>query len=166
MPATLKADPARAAVPVEGWLVLAIGELRLALPQSEALQIELASDLEEADPGAPQLGWRARRTGGPWPAYCLDPALRLQRPAPPERHLCVFFGTQDDARGILCDRVWPLAADADLRAEPLPGCMSGSRSPATGLARFQDGVVVVTSAAALKGNLDSIAEDEHGRRGD
>jgi hypothetical protein len=164
--AALKFDPASAAVPVEGWLVLAIEELRLALPQSEALQIELATDLKVTDAEGQEAGWLPRRTGKSWPAYCLDSALRVQRPAPAGRRLCVFLGTQDDTRGILCDRVWPLAADADLRAEPPPGCMNGPRSPATGLARFQDGVAVVTSAAALKVYLDFLAEEEHGKHRD
>jgi hypothetical protein len=166
MSAALKLDPASAAVPVEGWLVLAIEELRLALPQSEALQIELAYDLKGADEGGPEVGWLSRRTGKSWPAYCLDSALRVQRPAPAGRRLCVFFETQDDTRGILCDRVWPLAADADLRAEPPPGCMNGPRSPVISLARFQDGVAVVTSSAALRAYLDFLAEEEHGKQHD
>ena len=166
MSAALKPDPASAAVPVEGWLVLAIEELRLALPQSEALQIELAFDLKSADEGGQEVGRLSRRIGKSWPAYCLDSALRVQRPAPAERRLCVFLGTQVDTRGILCDRVWPLAADADLRPEPPPGCMNGPRSPTIGLARFQDGVAVVTSAAELKAYLDFLAEEEHGKHRD
>lgn len=142
---------------VGGWLVLAIAELRLALPQSEARQIELASDLQTEDGDRPEAGWLPRRTGAAWPAYNLDPELRIQRPAPAGRRLCVFFGTRDDARGILCDRVWPLAADADLRAEPLAGCMTGPLSPVAGLARFQDGVAVLTRAAALRAYLESLA---------
>ena len=163
MSAVLKLDPASAAVPVEGWLVLAMEGLRLALPQSEALQIALAFDLEHVDDGGPEVGRLSRRNGKAWPAYCLDWALRVQRSTPAERRLCVFFGTQDDARGILCDRVWPLAADADLRPEPPRRCMSGPRWPAIGLARFQDGVAVVTSATELKAYLDFLAEEDHGR---
>jgi hypothetical protein len=166
MSAALKLDPVSAAVPVEGWLVLAMEGLRLALPQSEALQIELASDLKVTDAEGQEAGRLSRRNGKPWPAYCLDWALRVQRPAPAERRLCVFFGTQDDARGILCDRVWPLAADADLRPEPPRGCMNGPRSPTIGLARFQDGVALVTSAAELRAYLDFLAEEDHGRRRD
>jgi len=163
MSAVLKLDLASAAVPVEGWLVLAMEGLRLALPQSEALQIALAFDLEHVDDGGPEVGRLSRRNGKAWPAYCLDWALRVHRSTPAERRLCVFFGTQDDARGILCDRVWPLAADADLRPEPPRRCISGPRWPAIGLARFQDGVAVVTSAAELKAYLDFLAEEDHGR---
>ena len=162
MSAAHKLDPASAAGPVEGWLVMAIGELRLALSQSEALQIDLASDLKGAGEGGPEFGWLARRAGKSGPAYCVDSTLRAQRPAPEERRLCVFLGTQDDALGILCDRVWPLAADADLRVEPLPGCMNGPRSPTTGLARFQDGVAVVTSASEMKAYLDFLSGKDHG----
>jgi hypothetical protein len=139
-----------------GWLVLAIGELRLALPQSEARQIELATDLDARDDEGLEAGWLRRRSGHSWPAYNFDAALRLQRYVPAGRRLCVFFGTREDARGILCDRVWPLESDADLRCEPLPGCMTGSLSPAAGLARFGDGVAVTTSAQALGGFLDSL----------
>jgi hypothetical protein len=142
--------------PAAGWLVLAIGELRLALPQSEARQIELASDLGAGKSEGLEAGWLRRRSGHSWPAYNFDPSLRLQRPVPAGRRLCVFFGTRENARGILCDRVWPLESDADLRCEPLPGCMRGSLSPAAGFARFQDGVAVTTSAGALGGFLDSL----------
>ena len=139
-----------------GWLVLAIGELRLALPQVDARQIELASDLEAPDGDGGEAGWLRRRGGARWPAYSLDPGLRPQRPAPAGQRLCVFFGTREDTRGLLCDRVWPLAEDDELRYEPLPACMNGARSPAAGLARFQEGVVMVTSAAALGAYLDAL----------
>lgn len=157
MAAPVKPDSASGAARVSGWLVLAIGELRLALPQAEARQIDLASDLDVRDRDGREAGWLPRRTGAPWPAYNLDTGLRAERTAPLGRHLCVFFGTQD-ARGILCDRVWSLAADADLRCEPLPGCMTGSLSPAAGLARFQDGVAVVTSATALGAYIDALVD--------
>jgi hypothetical protein len=153
--APLERDVASDSARIAGWLVLAIGDLRLALPQGEARQIELASDLDAQDGDRPEAGWLPRRTGAPWPAYNLDAALRAQRPAPAGRRLCVFFGTHEDVRGVLCDRVWPLAADADLQGEPMPGCMTGPLSPAAGLARFQGGVTLVTSAAALRAYLDS-----------
>src|SRR5262245_1367011 len=140
-----------------GWLVLAIGELRLALPQVDARQIELASDLEAPDGDGGEAGWLRRRGGVRWPAYSLDPGLRPQRTAPAGQRLCVFFGTREDTRGLMCDRVWPLASDDDLRHEPLPVCMAGPVSPVAGLGKFQDGVAVVTSAAALRTYLDSLA---------
>src|SRR5262245_41655543 len=141
-----------------GWLVMSIGQLRLALPQREAFQIELAADLETSALQGQEVGRFRRRTGEPWAAYSLDPDLRVERPAPAERHLCVFFGTRQAARGILCSRVSSLAADGDLRVEPQPGCMAGPRSPAIGLARLEDGVAVVTSAAALDAYLDYLEE--------
>ena len=153
MGASLKHDVAEH---VSGWLVLAIGDLRLALPQGEARQIELAADLDAGDADGHEAGWLRRRSGDSWPAYSLDPALRVQPRAPSERRLCVFFVVREGARGILCDRVWSLAADDDLRREPLAGCMTGPLSPVAGLARFQERVAVVTSAAALGGYLDAL----------
>jgi hypothetical protein len=141
-----------------GWLVLAIGELRLALPQREARQIELASDLEVHDGNHGEIGWLRHQAGAGWPAYNLDAGLGMQRPIPASRRLCVFFGTHDGTRGLLCDRVWPLAADSDLSHETLSDCMNGPRSPVVGLAKFQDGVAVVTSAAALSAYLDALVE--------
>ena len=61
MSAVLKLDPASTAVPVEGWLVLAMEGLRLALPQSEALQIALAFDLEHVDDGKPEVNQLSHR---------------------------------------------------------------------------------------------------------
>jgi hypothetical protein len=150
-------------VDIAGWAVLAIGAVRLALRQRDVRQIDLVADLKLSAAGeGPEVGWLIRKSGASWPAYCLDEALALERPAPADRHLCVFFGA-DEVRGILCNQVWSLAADGDLVAEPLPGCMSGPRSPATGLARFEDGVALVTDAPALASYLVDLAETEHGR---
>jgi hypothetical protein len=155
MTATPKPDFASS---IAGWLVLAIGELRLALPQGDARQIELASDLDLQDGDGGEVGWLLGRGEARWPAYNLDAGLRVQRPAAAERRLCVFFGAREDTRGLLCDRVWSLASDDDLHHAPLPGCMTGPLSPASGIARFQDGVAVVTSAGALGAYLNSVLD--------
>lgn len=150
---------------VAGWAVLAVGTLRLALPQRDVRQIDLVGDLQApAAGGGPEIGRRIRDGGRPWPAYCLDAHLRLQLPAPAQRRICVFFGLEDGVRGILCDRVWSLAADADLVIEPLPGCFEGARSPATGLARFEQHVVLVTDGGALAAYLVEFEEAGDGRR--
>lgn len=76
------------------------------------------------------------------------------------------IGEQDDAvRGVLCNRVWSLAADTDLGIEAVPGCMTGVRSPATGFSQFEGSVALVTERAALAAYLDFLLEPEHGEHG-
>lgn len=144
---------------IAGWVVLAIGALRLALPQRDVHQIEPVADLKESGAGEGlEVGWFLNDGAPSWPAYGLDEQLRLERPSAPERRLCVFTGARDEVRGIVCNRVWSLAADADLATEPVPGCMVGPRSPATGLAQFEGGVALVTDAAALAAYLAHLME--------
>jgi hypothetical protein len=151
---------------ISGWVVLAIGALRLALPQRDVRQIEPAADLKESAAGEGlEVGWFLRDGTRSWPAYGLDEQLRLERPAAPARRLCVFTATDDEVRGIVCNRVWSLAADADLGVEPVPGCMIGPRSPATGLARFDDGVALVSDGAALAAYLAFLMEPARDRHG-
>lgn len=167
----MSAMPARHYAPapaaIAGWTVLAIGAVRLALPQRDVRQIELATDLKNSAAGeSREIGWFIRKNGASWPAYSFDESLRFERPASAGRKLCVFMGERDDAvRGVLCNRVWSFEADADLRIEAVPGCMTGMRSPATGLAQFEGTAALVTDRVALAAYLDLLLEpahDEHG----
>ncbi len=147
--------------------MLAIGAVRLALPQRDARQIELASDLKESAAGEErEIGWFIRKNGPSWPAYSLDESLRLERPASAGRKLCVFLDVGEDAaRGMLCNRVWSLAADADLGIEAVPRCMTGVRSPAVGLAQFDGTAALVTDRTTLISYLDFLLEVGHGEHG-
>ncbi len=153
-------DSGHAIVP--GWAVLAIDELWLALPQDDVRQFELASDLEApgADP-AQAAGQFIAGDDTSWPVYSLDGSLQLQRATPGARSICVFFEAEGQTRGLLCDRVWPLAEDADLVAEPMPGCAKGPPSPATGLAQFQGRIAMVTNRAALSSYIAYLLRQAH-----
>ncbi len=147
---------------VPGWAVLAMGELWLALPQRDVRQFELASDLEA--PGASLAQAAGQFMAGndqSWPVYSLDGLLQLQRAVPEARRICVFYETEDQTRGLLCDRVWSLAEDADLIVEPMPGCMKGPPSPATGLAQFRDHIAIVTNRGALSAYLAYLLEQDY-----
>ena len=142
-----------------GWAVLAIDELWLALPQRDVRQFEPVSDLEAPGSNLTQATGQLLTAGDEsWPVYNLDGSLQLQRAAPAARRLCVFFEAEAQTGGLLCDRVWSLAEDADLAVEPLPGCIKGPPSPATGLAQFQDRIAMVTNRTALSAYLDYLLE--------
>jgi len=146
---------------VPGWAVLAFGELWLALPQRDVRQFELASDLEA--PGASLAQAAGQFMAGSeesWPVYSLDGSLQLQRAVPETRRICVFFETEGQTRGLLCDRVWSLAEDADLLVEPMPGCIKGPPSPATGLAQFRGQIAIVTNHGALSAYLAYLFEQD------
>lgn len=145
-----------------GWMVLAIEDLRLALPQRDVRQIEIAAALRHSTAGdAREAGRLLHKDGKSWPAYCLDGTLHLLWPVPSARRVCVFFESEDGMRGLLCDHVWSLAADGDLGVEPAPGCMAVPHSPVAGFARFQGGVAVVTNATALASYLYAASQLEH-----
>lgn len=158
---TVHKPAAPAARPTAGWMVLAIEDLRLALPQRDVRQIEIAAALKHSAAGdAREAGWLLRKDGKSWPAYCLDGTLRLLWSVPAARRVCMFFEGEDGMRGLLCDHVWSLAADGDLGVEPAPGCMAVPHSPVVGFARFQSGVALVTNAAALASYLDTASQLE------
>ena len=144
----MRAAPVAAAA--SGWLVLAFDGVLLTLPQRSVRQVELVSDLKLSAAGeAPEAAWLLRRDDRSWPVYGLDGALRLVRPLPAARRVCVFFASGPAVCGLACDRVWSLASDTELTVEPVPGCMTGLPSPVTGLARIRDAVATITSAEAL-----------------
>jgi hypothetical protein len=166
--------PARAAraplaavpAPAAGWLVLAIDDLRLALPQQDVRLIGLAADLKPSAGGeGPETGWLLHEDGDSWPAYSLSGGLHLQRPAPAARRVCVFFETAQAVIGLVCDKLTSLATDTELRVQSLPGCMTGLPTPIRHVARHEDGIVAVTSAADLAGYLAGLQEDADGAAG-
>lgn len=146
-----------------GWMVLAIGDQRLALAQRDVRLIGLVADLKLSAAGESlEVGWLLQKNGSSWPVYCFDEALSLQRPAPAHRHVCVFFAAGEETLGILGDRVWSLAADADIVVEPLPACMTGLPSPVMGIANYQDSVVAVLGAGQIASYLGFLWERGHG----
>ena len=156
MNAPLRQSPP-AAVAATGWLLLDIDDRRLALPQRDVRQIELAADLEAAtESGAREAGWFVPRDGDAWPAYSLDAALQLQQAPPAGRKVCVFVEAAGKRFGLLCNRVAPLHADEDLEVEPVPGCLVRTHSPILGFARIGNGLAVITDGAALAAYLGSL----------
>jgi hypothetical protein len=146
---------------VPGWAVLVIDELWLAMPQRDVRQFALASDLEASGANLAQAGGQPLAgSGESWPVYSLDGSLQLQRATPKARSICVFFDAEGQTHGLLCDRVWSLAEDADLVVETLPGCIKGRPSPATGLAQFRNRIAMVTSRGALSAYLAHLLEQD------
>lgn len=145
-----------------GWMLLAIDGLRLALPQREVRLVELVADLEAPDRGDTQaVGALRQADGSAWPAYCLDADLGVQRVVPEARRSCVFVEAGGRVLGLVCDRIWSLASDAELTVEPVPGCMTGAPSPVAGFTRHRGGIAVVLAAASLAAYLDSQRSGTH-----
>lgn len=145
-----------------GWMVLAVGDLRLALPQRDVRLFGLVADLKLSAAGESlEVGRLLQKSGGSWPVYCFDAALQLQSPAPADRHVCVFFAAGGETVGILGDRVWSLAADTDIAVEALPGCMTGLPTPVVGVAHYRDSVMAVLGAAQIAAYLAFLREHEN-----
>jgi hypothetical protein len=157
-----RARPDSVSATAPGWAVLAIDELFLALPQRDICLFEVATDLQAREVNlAEAIGYFQTHRDESWPVYRLDGALQLQRAVSEKRRIYVFFEAQGQTRGLLCDRVWSLAEDADIAAEPMPGCIKGPPSPATGLTQFRDRIAMVTDRAALSSYLAYLQEQEH-----
>jgi len=152
-----------AATVTAGWMVLALGDQQLAIPQRDVRLIGLAADLKLSAAGeALEVGWLLQKSGNSWPVYCFNEALQILRPAPPDRHVCVFFEAGGEILGILSDRVWSLAADTDMAVQPLPACMTGLPSPVVGVSYYQQKVVAVLGATEIAAYLNFLREQEHG----
>lgn len=154
----------RAATTVPGWAVLALGTVRLAFPQWNVHRVELARDLAiSTQTNNPECGTFTPDGGSSWPAYSLNDSLQLELPPAAERRLAVFVFLKDAVRGILCDYVRSLEADDDLAVEPVPACAGDLRLVATGLARFEDGVVLVADPVAFADYLLALIDQFDGK---
>jgi chemotaxis signal transduction protein len=145
-----------------GWLLLDIDDRRLALPQRDIRQIELAVDLVPAMAGSRsiEVGWFVPRDGDSWPAYSFNAALELRQPAPAGQKVCVFVEAANQRFGVLCNRVSPVHTDAELEVEPVPGCLARAHSPIVGFARVGDGLAIVTDGDALASYLGTLREQD------
>lgn len=155
-------SPAATAGITDGWLLLALDGLRLALPHREAVLIGLTGDLTAPDHDDTfEIGSLLRQPGPSWPVFSLNGALALERRHSVKRRNCVFFATGGVVRGLACDRLWSLATDAELAVAPVPGCLRAEQSPITGFARYRDDLLAVTRAAELAAYLDFLLEHRH-----
>lgn len=111
-----------------GWVVLIIDDMKLAVPQRDVRTIEVVSALQAATDGETAPSWLAHGDGR-WRAYALDAQLALQPSSKSRRRFCVFLHDVDTPRGLLCDQVSLLVADADLVIEPIPASLIDRESP-------------------------------------
>ncbi len=146
-----------------GWLVMAIDDIRVVLPQKDVREISLAVDLTPSTDGdEAEIGWLERESGESWPAYCLDSSLAFLGSLPSRRRFCVFFEQAGGVIGLVCDRLSSLATDEEIQVQTLPGCMGGRRTPIVGVAHHDAGLVTVTSAADLASYLEFLKEHRDG----
>lgn len=129
--------------------LLDIGELRLALPQSEICALESAADIDTDQAKHLSVGWIHFRHER-WPVFCLSPDLSPLTIVPKARRSCVVLNTGAGYLGILCDET-SFGVQLTLeQQQPLPPAMEVPGSPITGLVALeQDHVACATSSQRL-----------------
>jgi len=133
------------------FAVLSIDGLNLLLPQQDIHTVEPVLDLEPATSEGVQVGWISRDQER-WPVYCLSADLEPMRELPIERRVCVILDHDELGFGLACEQMTTLQ-QAHLSFFAVPECMRMPGSPLRALARHDEGVLCVTTAADLAGFL-------------
>lgn len=126
---------------LQGWALLTIDDVKLAVPQRDIVTIGLVSALQQAQDVGNAIGWfmhnEERRL-----VYCLDrnlvPVSLLAKAA----RVCVLVRTYERIFGLIGTQVVLLPSNADLLVQPLPSCLVQSGSPLTGFALHHDSLVL------------------------
>lgn len=145
-----RAAPAPATL--EGWALLVMDGLTLALPQRDVVTIELTTALQFSAPGDNEIGWLTQNAKR-WPVYCLDRDFASAPALADTARVCLLFRSEQRILGLAGTQISLLAADADLSVPPLPVCFTRRGSPLIGLALHHDAIVTVVNAQALSDYL-------------
>ena len=131
------------------FAILTIDGRSFFLPQKEIHSLELAIDINKADPLSQAVGW-FRETGEKWPLYCIDRELNVLSYIPPIRKVCVLISDRGFKFGVLCDQISSLD-DRHPMTYPIPKCMMTPRLPFEGLIIIEGKVRCVTTTVLLAG---------------
>lgn len=143
---------------LQGWALLTIDDIKLAVPQKDIVTIGLVSVLQPAQDVGNAIGWflhnEERRL-----VYCLDrnlvPVPMLTKTA----RVCVLVRTHERIFGLVGTQVVLLASNADLLVQPLPSCLVQSGSPLAGFALHHDSLVLSININLLADYL--VLDKEH-----
>lgn len=135
------------------FAVLSIDGLSLLLPQQDIHTVEPVLDLELATGEGGCAGW-INRDEERWPIYCLSADLEPIQELPIERRVCVILDHDElgFGFGLACEQMTTLQ-QAHLNFFAVPECMRMPGSPVRALARHDEQVLCVTTAADLAGFL-------------
>lgn len=147
------ANTADLAQPVNKIVVLAIGNLRLILPQVDIRTVESISDVDSADKMPKSAGW-IKYLGQRWPVVCLSDQLALLDVVAPARRACVMLACNGAYLGLLCDDASVLVNFAQ-QSFAVPAAMRVHASPFTGLIQYEQGLACLSDASHLHSYLNA-----------
>lgn len=132
---------------VTGWLVLAFGDTRLAVPRREAAEIALTAEMRRLPHGSP-AGWIATESGE-FPVYALDARLGVLDHIPEHYHFCVALEDGGRRRALACEAVALLHNNEDVSVQPIPAGLFAPDAPLNGVALLDEQLVCTAHAADL-----------------
>lgn len=144
---THTANSAVIARPENRVVILAIGELRLILPQADIRTVESISDVATTDKMPKSVGW-IKYQGQRWPVVCLSDDLTILDAVPGTRRACVMLALNGAYLGLLCDDARVLV-NFSQQSFAVPPSMQAHASPLTGLIQYEQGLACLSDARHL-----------------
>ena len=132
---------------VTGWLLLAFGGARLAVPRREAAEIALAAEIRRLPHGTP--AGRLTTESGEFPVYALDARLGVLDHIPERYHFCVALEYGGRRRALACEAVALLHNDEDVSVQQIPAGLFAPGAPLNGVALLDEQLVCTAHAADL-----------------
>ncbi len=146
---------------LENYALLTVGDLQLALPQSQVVTIELVGSVIAFSREGSKAAGFIEYEGGEWPVYSLTPELHLRRYVPQKRRFCVCFGRQaQHAFALLCDDVSLLPDTGDALLRDVPDCMLRPGSPLRQLLWMNDRLVLLSDLPLMHQFLETTRVDD------
>lgn len=133
------------------FVVLAIGQVRIALPERDIRTLELVNALQPVAHGS-SVGAIALE-GSDWPIFGLSEELDPLSELPEGCRVCVLMEVEGRRFGLACDDVRDVRSD-QVRLAALPACMASAESPVKQLAISGDNVFCVTTVRLLADHLE------------
>ena len=145
---------------LSGWLIMEIDRLRLAVPRTDTVSVELVADLSFTDTGeGGGQAWFDNKRGR-WPVYGLSDRFAIDSKLDGRRFVIMLHQGQEQL-GVLCDQVRILARQDALVAEPLPQWVLGEGTPTRNIAVLEDEIILVADPGAVARHLNK-QEKAHG----
>jgi hypothetical protein len=127
-------------------VLIAVDDLRFAIPQQQIITLESANDLDDSNCIEGAVGWTETESGK-FPAYPLNGKMQLTQQVK-TRFISVVLTTQIATYALLVDEVRFLEAQ-QIDWEEIPRTMKTSASPVKRVAVFENMLTCLTDAEDL-----------------
>ncbi len=128
--------------------ILSMGELKLALPQSQIMAVDVFADAIPNDSGYPGIAGILNRNNGRWPVLSFDTQFSLQESLTAKCRFFACIRCDDLFYALACDAIDLIEFD-HVAEQALPELMISSYTPVQALLDFEGSVAFSVSGVSL-----------------